>query len=152
MIVPLPNKFSPDNPGYDPNILAKLATSKELSGLLNLALVGLKRLEARGSYERPKSTEEEIKKYQLESDSALQFFDECCKPVSKSIILRITLYNAYRDFCQDNGYKPLGAANFNKRLKSTFPDIKTNNNVGGRKGWSGVELIIQLGGYDELLS
>jgi len=44
ILLDFPNKFEKDDPKTDPYIIKKITTPEELSGLLNWALVGLKRI------------------------------------------------------------------------------------------------------------
>ncbi len=88
IIVRFPNVFNETTPGFDPNLIEKLTTANELSGLLNLAIRGLNRLEARGYYEIPQSVKDEIEIYSLENDSAKQFFRERCREEAQKAIRR----------------------------------------------------------------
>jgi len=145
IILRFPNQFKGLRQG--PKLLEKLVIPEELSGLLNLALAGLKRLEKRGHYEIPKSVKDEIESYQLENDSARQFFNEKCKLQPKNVILRRELYAAYEFYCHENGYKPVGQMEFNQRLKDVFPEVKQRNDKG--KCWSGITLASRVFTYDD---
>jgi len=54
------NRFTTENGKKDPNLLAKLTTPEELSGLLNWALQGRKRLHENMEFSNQPSNEEEI--------------------------------------------------------------------------------------------
>lgn len=70
--------------------------------------------------------------YERESDSVKLFLDEeNYKPSTIDTVEMKLLYPAYRNFCQDNGYKPVNNLNFRKRLESSniVIDKKNTGNV-----------------------
>ena len=70
IIITFPNQYL-NNP--DRKLLSKLTTDNELSGLLNYALIGLKRLLEKGDFSNPSSTEEVREEYIRKSDSVGSF-------------------------------------------------------------------------------
>jgi len=62
----------------DINLIHKLTTDNELSGLLNLALVGLKQLEKHGSF-RDISIEDVKRDYERKSNIVKAFLQDMCR-------------------------------------------------------------------------
>lgn len=115
VLVRFPNEFNGAN--RDTMLRFKLTTQEELSGLLNKAIAGLKRLMTKGAFSEPKSVIKELEEYQLYNDSAKAFIDECCVTGDDKSVKKSTLYTAYKEWSIDNGYKPLGKRKFNEHLK-----------------------------------
>lgn len=151
IIIRFPNTFNEKTPGFDPNLLSKLTTPEELSGLLNIAIWGLERLKDRGYYEIPQSVRDEIEEYNVENDSVKQFLNERCELRLGEIIKRTTLYSAYTEFCTYNGERPVGRMEFNRRLRENLPGVKMRNDLGAM-AWSGLALAPRCDAYDDFLN
>ncbi len=100
--------------------LALQIIETEMSGFLNLVLAGLQRLINQGGhFSKSKLMEDAITTFRTESSSVLSYVDEMGLEKSKyGTIFLNDLYNDYRGFCSDNGYKPYGKINFSKHLES----------------------------------
>ena len=131
IILDFPNTFAEGDPKRDPNLLSKISTQPELSGLLNLAIIGLQRLLKRGSFITPPSSEKELAEYKLANDSAKAFLNETIYFDSSRKILRVALYEYYKDYCHENELKPFSAQNFYKKVREEYPSIQETN-TGGR--------------------
>lgn len=91
---------------------------KELSGILNWILEGLKRLIDQQRFSECKSAENANMQYRTDSDSVRLFLDEHeLKPCTIHFKLIKELYFDYRAFCNEDGFKPLQKVNFKKRLE-----------------------------------
>lgn len=75
ILLEFPNQF--EGSKKDPNILEKITTEKELSGLLNVVLKSLDDLIQRGEYSYKLTTAEVEKMYRINSDPVAAFADEC---------------------------------------------------------------------------
>ena len=69
ILIRFPNNFEGEN--ADKSLITKLQTPEELSGFLNLALDGLKRLRENGKFSNEKSIEATQKEYELNSNPSL---------------------------------------------------------------------------------
>lgn len=98
--------------------LAQRIIDNELSGILNWAMDGLKRLIKQGRFTHSDLSNKYLKEYQEESDSVRLFIKEMgiVESVDNHLTLK-TLFNAYKEFCIQDGYKALSNTNFSKRLK-----------------------------------
>src|SRR5208283_4253568 len=75
ILIRFPNNFEGEN--TDKSLITKLLTPEELSGFLNLALDGLKRVRENGKFSNEKSIEATQKEYEFNSDPVAAFMDEC---------------------------------------------------------------------------
>lgn len=112
-------KFNKDN-GEDKFIIQKITTDEELSGFLNLAIDGLKKVLKDGfTYAQ---TEEEVKNIYLHlSDSVRSFFVDCLEVDEESQEDKGLLYQHYFDYCNRFNLSPSGQTKFWRVLKDEFP-------------------------------
>ena len=96
----------------------------ELPGILNWALDGLDRLNARGRFTTPAGSEAAISIIQdLASPVAAFVRDRCVRSTQKEI--RATeLYAAWKAWAEDNGNKAGSATAFGKDLRAVVPALK----------------------------
>ena len=91
----------------DTNLIDKLTTQEEMSGLLNLALNALKRLVKNGEFDYTDDIMMIAKDYTLNADTVAKFLDEMCelrgKDDAENRIICRDLYGAYVDFCEKIG-------------------------------------------------
>ena len=122
----------------DPNLREKLIV--ERNGILMWAIEGLKRLIANGYiFTETEATQAELRRYKVESNSALLFVDECCELNEEAEYPREDLFQQYRDYCNKNGLKSMSQANFNKDVESISPSItRKTDRLGKRRIWRGL--------------
>ncbi|RLI78030.1 hypothetical protein DRP04_10575, partial [Archaeoglobales archaeon] len=84
----------------DENILQKLTTKEELSGLLNKAIEGLKRLLSRGDFTTTRSTEEWREAYIRMSDPVGAFVMDMVEEDPLGTVTKDDLYNAFVEYCK----------------------------------------------------
>lgn len=124
LIIPFLNKFGPGGIKADPDIMDKIRTDEEMSGLLNWALDGLHNLSSSGGFTPNQSTEDAIKDYQREIDNVATFVEECCIIQEDAYVERQRAYDIYSQWCSDSGYKAFGKIKFYKRIESLHPTIR----------------------------
>lgn len=91
----------------------------ELSGVFNWILSGLDRLLKQKKFTECEAAKNAVKQYRKESDSVQLFFDEYSYKSSIDKYERIKdLYNAYKEFCFDDGYFKVSNRTFKTRLMS----------------------------------
>lgn len=101
----------------DPELAQKIILN-ELPGVFNWVLVGLKRLLENRKFTPSEIVKNMVQTYEAESDTVKQFLTE------QNYIAALTaeplkeIYAQYKNFCNDNGFKPLNNMNFSKRLKN----------------------------------
>jgi P4 family phage/plasmid primase-like protien len=102
----------------DTNLIDKLTTPEELSGLLNLALIALKQLQKEEGF-RNISIEETMQQYNKNADTTTTFIEEGCTldPGNPEYYtLTTNVYNEYVIYCKEKNESPLEANVFRARL------------------------------------
>lgn len=140
LIIPFLNKFGKGGQKADPNIMDKLTTEQELSGLLNLALEGLERLEKQGHFTANKTTDEAVEQYKKEIDNVETFLEECCIVKDDAFTDKQRMYDEYSRWCFESGYKALGKYKFYNRIenKTSAVDYRPK---GGKRYYKGIALL-----------
>ena len=103
----------------DTNLINKLTTSDELSGLLNLALISLRQLRKDGGFKEI-SVEKVRKEYEYNANTVKAFLDDKCVidlTAPDYIIPTFQLYSDYWNFCQEKRMRPLEMNVFGSKLK-----------------------------------
>lgn len=101
--------------------LANKIVDSELPGILNWVLEGLKRLLTQGKFTKCKISDDLLTRYKIESDTVQIFLEEYNinkSTDSKEYKTLKTVYDAYRAFCSESGYRTISKLNFSKRLLS----------------------------------
>jgi len=125
IIVEFPNEFPEDDPDTDPNILDKLTTDSELSGVLNWALAGLDRLMEQGHFSRTKGREKVERKWIRETDSLRAFCDFALKKKKGWRIVKKDLWDtAYKEYCDQNDLYAVKEGVMTRRLPSILTFTK----------------------------
>lgn len=104
-------------------LLNELTTEEELSGLLNLALDGLDRLRAAGDFSLPESHQERLEYYEQFSDHIKMFAVNSLTNESGAREKKSDIYNAYTNFCAEQGHEPVAQSTFWTQLRKTTLDI-----------------------------
>ncbi|KAA6326757.1 hypothetical protein EZS27_024182 [termite gut metagenome] len=99
--------------------LAKKIISSELSGVFNWVLDGLKRILEQKKFTQSTIVREQVEAYRKESDSVAMFIDEegYSPAVNESVLLK-SLFDAYKVYCNENGYRVCSSKTFSGRLKA----------------------------------
>jgi P4 family phage/plasmid primase-like protien len=112
------NRFNPVEGTGDPDLLAKLTTSQELSGLLNLALEGLARLRAnRWRFSYSKTVEDVELMYKRNANPVLAFLLDECEPATDSYIEKGVFFNRFKAYAERHGIRPMSVTRFGILLK-----------------------------------
>jgi putative DNA primase/helicase len=116
IIVVFPNQFANDK--ADPYILQKLTAPEELSGLLNLAIQGLKHLLKNGTFSYSKTTEQIKEDYIRKSSPVAAFIMDCMEVDSDAFIEKKELYVVFAEYCRVRGLPTVSQDSFFKKLPS----------------------------------
>ncbi len=117
----------------DPFILDKLSTDQELSGLLNLALDGLKRLLQNGNFSNSKSTQTVKEDYIRKSSPVAAFCMDELEADSDAFIEKKNLYQAFLTYCRENKLPTITPDTFFKNIVQNIavrnyrPEIKLDD-------------------------
>ncbi|MDR1584202.1 MAG: DUF5906 domain-containing protein, partial [Prevotellaceae bacterium] len=98
--------------------LHKKIVAGELSGVFNWVLDGLGRLLSNKKFTDCAAIDETLKRYRTESDSVQMFLDEQnYQPSNNERIQLKELFQDYRVFCNEDGYRACGKKTFSERLQ-----------------------------------
>jgi len=111
----------------------------EADGILAWSILGLRRLIANDFlFSETDRTRSALRKYRADNSSPLTFVGECCVLDAKSEIKREELYNAFLEFCKDNGGKPVSKTIFNRDLDDM--EGLSRGTIAGVRTWRGIRL------------
>lgn len=114
MLISFPNMFEGENNDID--LIYKLTTPNELSGLLNKALLALRYLLKNGDFSYKKTVKEIERLYKLEANSTKVFAEECIESSDKDL-LKSTLREKYLKWSGKNGITPVAENTLGRELK-----------------------------------
>lgn len=117
-------------PEQDPELARKIIDC-ELSGVFNWVLCGLRRLLRQKHFTYSAKVRDQIDNYRKESDSVAMFIDEFgYTPSFEGDVLLKFMYDEYKGYSLDNGYRPVSIRTFSERVKMLrFSSKKTKNGV-----------------------
>ncbi len=122
----------------DLNLKDKLREEK--NGIFLWALEGLKRL-IKNQYRFSESvkTKAELEAYRVEGNNVLMFLNECCEVDPNYKCFRSELFDRYKTFCKDNGYKAFSQMKFNKDIELNVKEVKrSKDNIAKKNIWRGL--------------
>ena len=112
----------------------------ELSGILNWALEGLRDWLANG-LQPPPEVVEATEAYRAEMDIVGLFIKDACVIDPKAMTPSKDLYDAFRNWCSENGYEPFGQTAFGRRLAAKgFASGRAYVEGRLRRCWFGIRL------------
>lgn len=122
ILIDFPNKF--EGPRKDPFLLQKISIPEELSGFLNLALSGLRRLLESQKFSYTKSVDEvraEYKKKATPEEAIREFASKATLQSVDGFIVRDDLWNAYLGWCLEAGQdEGLSRGDFTRALVANY--------------------------------
>lgn len=111
MVIPFDRGFTKEE--QDPTIL-KYIIKNELSGVLNKALEGLKRLKQRGYFQEPISCKDAKNSWLDSANSTAGFIRDCVEITKQYSVDKVSLndlYMAYCNYCEEQNYLHVTAKN-----------------------------------------
>jgi len=129
ILLSFPNTFEGKN--ADPNILEKLTTPEELSGLLNWALDGLNRLLKNGDFTYGKTVEEVQEQYEELSDPVYAYVKEYLEVNLGEAIAKDELYEHHVKWCRERKLPITPKNMLTGKLSKHLPEMRTGY-VGSR--------------------
>ena len=133
----------------DPEIIKKITTPTELSGLLNKALNGLDRLRKNKQFSYTKSTAEVKDMWIRKSDSFTAFCYDLLEEDSEGYISKKTIRKTFNQFCKK--YKVRGTSD--KNIKVVLEDLfgvtesRKNTPEGFDNVWEGIKFNSNIKDY-----
>jgi putative DNA primase/helicase len=127
LVVEFNNKFKPELGNCDPQLKDKLMA--ELPGILSLALDAYADALQVG-FTMPESCKQASSQWRLEADQVAQFVEDECMFEPESRIKPQALFNAYKDWADENGiHKRLAQKSFGDRLVMLGCERKKSDGV-----------------------
>lgn len=125
IIIVFPNRFTDEKNAEhkaDHNLLRKLTTSEELSGLLNKCLRRLTKLLDRGHFYGDKPTAEWRVDYIRKSDPITAFYMDRLEEINdpEIYVTKTALYQAFVNYCKNNKLPVVDNSVFSKKIKANF--------------------------------
>ena len=152
VFINFPRKFEGDE--ADTDLINKITTKEELSGLLNFALIGLKRILKTNAFSNSTSTEETRDLYERLSDPIMAFIKDTIEYDSEATITKEELYNAYLDYVRENNLPALDKPVFNKKLLSRAEQTISSVRIGGKgdrqTAWRGLRIKLEGESEDDV--
>lgn len=116
IIIPFETRITEEE--KDVNLADKIIAS-ELPGIFNWILQGLCRIMEQQKFTKSEKIDRAIENYKLQSDSVALFVEERLLIKSTSLKQAVAdLFKDYKNFCVDDGYKPVGKNKFSTRLEN----------------------------------
>jgi|YelNatPaOPRAMG01_1025707.scaffolds.fasta_scaffold10031_4 putative DNA primase/helicase len=107
-------------------LLAQTIIDNELSGVLNWALEGLRRLQARGCFDTqlPPLMEKALADAKVETNSVAAWVrDRGIRADNRHQTRKDKVFQAYREWCSANAMREVSSVQFWKRLKELLPHL-----------------------------
>jgi putative DNA primase/helicase len=141
IILNFPNCFEGEK--ADKNLIKKLVTKDELSGLFNWALEGLCRLIDKGEFSWDLDTDKARELYVRLSDSVESFIMDCVQISPSEYIEKKTLYTGFCEYCRGKGYPIIDERLFHKGLQQKLRIEDYRPRVAGNRVccWRGIKLV-----------
>lgn len=137
VIIPFLNQFIGDKD--DKELLSKLTTPGELSGLLNIALSALKRLkERRDTFTYLPSRDEVRDEYLFKVGLVEAFLEETCYISPEKWISKEDLFRGFIEFCKEKGVPAFKKTKLGRELSSISRKERQFRARG--TGWEGLTL------------
>ena len=135
-LIPFDRVFKTDE--QDPDLLTKLVD--EHDGILTWALQGLAMYRQQGLVE-PDVVAKATKEYRDEMDSVKRFIETQAELATHERTGISAIKEAYKEWCRDEGLRPLAASQFNSALEDHGCRQGKSGSV---RHWQGIKLIDQL--------
>ena len=130
--------YGREDPGLTESLLG------ELPGVLNWAIEGWQRLQARGYFVQPKSSAEAIEELRDLGSPIGAFVRECCVVGPGQTVECAILFSRWREWCSEQGRVHHGTAqSFGRDLRAAVPGLKTvqpRTDEGRERHYNGVTL------------
>jgi P4 family phage/plasmid primase-like protien len=126
-----------------PDIELKWLTSEEeRSGILNWMVEGLRRLQVQNDFTKSDEMLNAEREYRRYSDPLACFLEDCCKVQTGLVTPKADLYEAYKEYSEQNDFEIVSVNAFNERLRK-IPRVKAETKwIDGKsvKAWIGIGL------------
>jgi P4 family phage/plasmid primase-like protien len=155
LVIPCDNQFLIGENGTNPHIARDILTPRNLSGVLNRALEGARRLEEQGTFTQSQLIQRATEQFHIESDTVFSFWWNATDLDGETRLPKTQTYDLYRAYTQASGNQPVSLGQFYRRTKEAFQMLGLTE-YEGRKGepfcykgrkvvWHQQEVIVMQG-------
>lgn len=128
----------------NPKLIEQLTTESELSGLLNWAIEGYKRLMTQNGFSNEK-TPDEIKALMIQNGNPLaQFASDCLEQKNGEGISKELMYQTYCEYCNKNNFSPCSKEQLGRQL-NRFASYLLPGKSGSERYWLNAILKDNIG-------
>ena len=127
---------------------AQQMIEEEGPGILQWMVDGAVRVTSMG-FNEPDSVKLSTLEYRHEEDHIAKFIDERIALASNGTATKTAVFNAYRDWCINNGEKPITQNALNREVRNRLNTSETT--VGGARMFTGIELLNTLMQPDRIM-
>jgi putative DNA primase/helicase len=146
VVVPFERVFDPEAPGFIPRerLDGMLAEPEALSGALNLALEGLRRLRRRGRFGEPASTQTALAEFRTATDPMAAWIESETMADPEGVTPKDAAFDAYRRFCERGNLPVPTRIAFGRTLSRLLPALaEGQRTVQGRLRWCHIGLALK---------
>lgn len=138
-----PKRF--EGKAADKTLPAKLSTSTELSGVLNLAINGLRRMLENGTFSNEMTVEQIREFYIRQSDSVGAFVLDQVEVSPDSFITKKKLLATYQEYCRSKKYPPAAQEKFFRKFPEKVRVEEDRRRIDGKQErcYVGIKLLIE---------
>jgi putative DNA primase/helicase len=138
IIINCPNKF--EGSKADKQLLQKLTTPTELSGLLNLALKALSELLLRGDFSNTIGTQQMREKYVRLSDAVGAYVLDSLEVSPEGFIPKKKLYSEFCEYCRDKNLPVVAEITFHRKLPQHIK-VEDYRPQKSERSWRGIKFV-----------
>ncbi len=123
---------------------------EELPGILNWAITGWQRLQARGHFVQPASSENAVRELEDLASPVGAFVRECCVVEPGRKIGTGRLFDLWCEWCTRHGRQHPGTAQlFGRDLRAVVPGLTTSQKHDGSRQYLGIATVVEGGAENE---
>lgn len=132
-------KFPKGSPQTNPQMIRKLTTSEELSGILNWALEGYYRMRKQKTFSLLRSVEDRRMQWQELSDPLSVFLANCV--VYGDSVSKEAFYLSSRQYCVEHGLPVISKSLVGRKMKELgYGEIYAGEEGKQKRSWLGIEV------------
>ena len=121
--------------------------TKELPGILNWCLEGLRRVVENDQIAESKQMEGDKQEFLRAINPVANFVDEACGLNKSFKVGKNSLYQGYVQYCSNSGLRPTSNIKFYRQLLSDYPQIVEKRPEGGERCFVGIDLLEPMEPY-----
>lgn len=141
LIVEFVEKFLKGDPNTDPDLLEKLTTEEEFSGLLNICIKTIKEIKDNGRIRYPFTTEEMRDQYNRFSSALSTYVFSSVEKDIESSITKGDLFTDYVKYANEHKLNIMESNVFSRKIKPLILGLGgTDGFIGKNRAWNGIRL------------